>query len=301
MFPIFLSSFAFATGLMMPEVDPYKIIQNDQKKQNKNSETSTSKDHSNSSSNTDKAKTNQPSFITCESSKEFQNSYEDLRKHELLDLPERDNIYIAYEVSKGCDGAHERFKTVLSLLLKSGVDKKKCLEIALHFAKKTDEQTEAFLLVFKGTFLEKYMDLDFKSALATSLNLALNTKGNARHAAQDFREILDYCLATKNTGLPYKTCAPYTLELTKHSHLYESDGMKKSFHALVTFFSEQKETDYTLTRALKLSAKVLRKGPKAVESFYEQFRYSVSDKMRLPAKAAIELSVKVAENSLIEE
>jgi len=293
-FLFFISTSAHA-GLMVPEVDPYKIIQNDQKKKESSYQPSAKGEKI-------KAKTNpEPSYITCNSSKEFQAAYENLKKQELLGFSERSIVHIAYEVSKGCGGANERFQKILEILLKSGVDKRKSVEIALHFAQKTSEQTEAFLLVFKGTFLESYMDLDFKSALATSLNLALNVKGNPHYAAQDFREVLDFCLSHKGSGLPYKTCAPYALELTKYSHLYENGGMKKSFQDLSKFFAEQKEIDYSLARSLKLAARVLKKGPKSVESFYEQFQYSVSDKMRLPANAALELSVKVAENSLIEE
>ena len=48
-------------------------------------------------------------------------------------------------------------KNFLNLLLKSGVDKRKSVEIAIHFAHRSDAQTTAFLLVFKGTFLEKYI------------------------------------------------------------------------------------------------------------------------------------------------
>lgn len=292
---IFSSAWVHASGLMMTEVDPYKVLQEDQKKNEKR------KSSEINSKEVGKIKvTEETDYSACSSSKEFQLTYEELKKEELLSLSERDNIFISYEVSKACDGAAHRFKKILQILIQSGVDKKKSIEIALHFAKKTDQKVEAFILVFRGTFLERYMDLDFKGALATSLNLALNVKGNPQNAAQDFREILDYCISNKGSGLPYKTCTPYALELSQYSHLYPS-GMKKSFQELMTFFTQQKEIDYTLSRSLKLSAKVLRKGPKSVESFYEQFKYSVSDKMRLPTKAALELSVKVAENSYIEE
>lgn len=273
-------------GLMIPEVDPYRLLDADQKKQELKIE--------------NKKIAGEIQYLTCTSAKEFQLTYEELKKQDLVSLSERDQIYVAYEVSKGCVGAHLRFQKIFTILVKSGVDKKKSIQIALHFALKTPEQTEAFLLVFKGSFLEKYMDLDFKSALATSLNLALNIKGNPQNAAEDFREILDYCLTHKTTGLPYKVCAPYTLQLAKYSHHYPS-GMKKSFTELMVFFAEQKEIEYSMAKSLKLSAKLLRKGPQAVENFYEQFRYAVSEKMRLPAKAAIELAVKVAENSLREE
>jgi hypothetical protein len=291
-------SFSAWAGLGVAEIDPYAPLEKDKKKD----AAETAKDGAKNGKNSiddkiSELKKNEPSLdipFFCSTAAEFQKTYEDFRYKQIIELPETDIIKLSYEVSKGCNGANERFHKVLSLLLKMGVDKRKAVEVAMHFSKKADAHAEAFILVMKGTFLEKYMDLDFKVALNTSLNLALTAKGDAAVVARDFRAILDYCLANEESGLPFKVCAPYTFELAKYTYLYGNEGLKTSFKRLTDFFREQKEHDYSLANILKLTAKVLSQGPQGVENFENQYRFGVSEKMRLPQKAAIELAVKIS-------
>jgi hypothetical protein len=82
------------------------------------------------------------------------------------------------------------------------------------------------------------------------------------------------------------------------TYLYGNDGLKNSFVRLNEFFRQQKEHDYNLPQSLKLTAKILKQGPQGVENFENQYRYAVSEKMHLQQKAAIDLALKVSENTL---
>ncbi len=285
-------------GLSIKEEDPYVVFERDRKKDQKKTQELTRNDVSEARQQKKKEAKLEELPPSCDTAKEFRQTHGELISHQLLDFPDRDVVKIAYEVTKGCDGAAERFKTILNLLIASGVDKKKSVEFGLHFSKRSDEQTTAFVLIFKGTFLEKYYDLDFKTALATSFKLALEARGNPEVLARDFRSILDFCVEHKGTDLPFKICAPYALELSMHSYLYDTKGLADSFKSLMEFFSLQKEADYTIAIHLKFAGRILRHGPKAVKNFEEQYAYGVSDAMKLNQKIALELAVKVAENTI---
>lgn len=235
---------------------------------------------------------------SCESAREFQQSFEFLQKQNFVTLPDKVNMMIAYRVSEGCTGAADRFALIFNLLIPSGVDKRKAIEIALHFSRKTDDQASAFNLLFKGTFLEKYWDLDFKSALATSLKVALNARGNPAHVAQDFRQVMNYCLLQPGLEQPIKTCAPYALELAGSSYLWTEKGLGNDFEKLIDFFKSQKDLESNAQTKLKLASQILSQGPKALENFKSQYNYGMSAKMHLPQKTAFELALKVAQNSV---
>jgi hypothetical protein len=109
---------------------------------------------------------------------------------------------------------------------------------------------------------------------------------------------LDFCIESKGTDLPFKTCAPYALELCQQSYLFGSSGLTSSFKKMMSFFAGQKEADYSIALSLKFAAKVLRHGPKAVSNFEDQYNFAISQAMKLPQKVAIELAMRVAENTL---
>ncbi len=286
-----------SAGLMIQEVDPYAVLEQDKKKEDDAPKTRTRDEISKARLEKEKKILEEKLPPTCDTAQEFKATYEELISHQLLDFPDRDVVRIAYEVTKGCDGAAERFHVILNLLLNTGVDKRKAVEFALHYARRTDQQTSAFVLIFKGTFLEKYYDMDFKTALATSFKLSLEARGNPEALAKDFRGILDFCVSHKGTDLPFKICAPYALELAMASYLYGDAGLMSSFQKLIDFFMQQKEQDYSIGVQLKFAGRILRHGPKAVENFQTQYAYGISESMKLTQKTSIELAVRVAENS----
>ena len=234
---------------------------------------------------------------SCQAAKEFQQGFEDCLTQKLISLPDLICMKIATHISKGCDGSANRYKKIFQLLLPAGVDKKKTIEIALHFASKNDNQTDAFVKLFKGTFLAKYWDLDFRSSLATSLQVALHSRGNADRVATDFQEVMNTCLKQNNLQLTVKTCAPYALDLAKASYLWPQ-GLAEDFKKTLQFLEEQKELTTDLPTRLKMISQVLSQGPKALENFKSQYNYAISASMKLPAKTALELAFKVALNSL---
>ena len=234
----------------------------------------------------------------CQAAQEYQSAFEYLQNQKLLILPDMINVKLAFRVSEGCNGAAARFKKIVNLLIPAGVDRKKTLLLALHFARRNETQANAFVLMFKGTFLDRYWDLDFKSSLATSFQVAFNARGNPEAVATDFRQVMDYCLTQKTINQPIKTCAPYALDLAQSSYLWKDGGLSSDFKEMMDFLQTQKELDPSAVFHLKMAAQILSQGPLGVKNFKSQYTYALSPKMGLPQKAAFELALKVSQNSL---
>ena len=113
-----LISFESRAGLMIAEEDPYEVIERDRAKDQGKFEPKT-RDQSSIAhqEQIERIKNDElPPF--CDTAKEFQITHQELIHNELIDFPDHEVVRISYEVTKGCDGAAERFKKLFEPFIK---------------------------------------------------------------------------------------------------------------------------------------------------------------------------------------
>lgn len=84
----------------------------------------------------------------CHSTQEYIQALEFLRSHGTAGMRDEVARGLADQVSRGCDGAAERFRQTYLMLAKMGVNHIKALEIAMEFSQLSSEVQENFLKFF---------------------------------------------------------------------------------------------------------------------------------------------------------
>lgn len=181
---------------------------------------------------------------------------------------------LAGEVSKGCDGAAQRFVKTFLFLKKSGVDITRSLEYGIEFSRTDDETVENFFELFKRTYLGEYFDLDYTSALRISFDLSKLYKGNRTRAREDFLEISRFCLQKNGLNLPMTQCLELSVRLSRLSQYYP-DGIKGDFFKLYRMLREDRRFGVSIQIALRIINEVLPYGPMAVSNFMRSYEYAI--------------------------
>lgn len=239
-------------------------------------------------------------YIACKSADEFEQSVEYFRSEKTLELNDSQVVKWSLTIARGCTGALQRFKQIYELLNKSGVDLRKCVEMAASFSKKSDEQTKSFAGLFKTFFLENYFDLDFMTAFEVSEKLSQNP-AKSEYARKDFERLYKFCTDQNKLGLPFKNCAQYSLGLLKHYDLFP-EGIYPSFEVTYLFLTTQAGAVLSVKEALETTSEVLAAGPLAPENFKRAFNYSVSKKgLDTSMKQSMRIALEVAKASLKEK
>lgn len=221
-----------------------------------------------------------------------------MTNEEGLILNEAQAIREALLVSAGCDRASFRFQKVYNLLKKSGVDLRQTFLVALKFASQDDQMVENFVEIYKKIYLENYLNMDFATALKFSLALSNKYDGNSVKLREDFTNIVKFCSAEKEMALNVNTCARVALELTKYSKYYP-DGFFASFQKVYYFLRTHKRMGHGVAEALKVTTRVLSKGPKAPENFIKTIEYAlINSRLNLNPAQALGLGLAVSDQSL---
>lgn len=237
--------------------------------------------------------------IDCHSAEEFEKSVEYLRSEKTLGLNDKQVVTWSLVIAKGCSGASARFKNVFDLLMKSGVDYRKTVELASSFSKKTDEQTRSFAGLFKTFFLENYFDLDFMTAYELSLKLSENP-AKSEFARRDFEKLYKFCTGQDKLMLPFKSCAKYSLNLLKHYDLFP-EGIFPFFENTVNFLTTRTGAVLNIKEALEITEDILAHGPLAPETFKRSYNYAVNKKgLDTSAKQGMRIALEIAKISLKE-
>lgn len=237
--------------------------------------------------------------IDCHSAEEFEKSVEYLRSEKILGLNDKQIVTWSLVIAKGCSGATARFKNVFDLLMKTGVDFRKTVELASSFSKKTDEQTHSFAGLFKTFFLENYFDLDFMTAYELSLKLSENP-AKSEFARRDFEKLYKFCTGQDKLMLPFKSCAKYSLNLLKHYELYP-EGIFPFFESTINFLTTRTGAVLNIKEALEITEDILAHGPLAPETFKRGYNYAVNKKgLDTSAKQGMRIALELAKISLKE-
>lgn len=105
---------------------------------------------------------------------------------------------ISDQVTKGCSGAAKRFIIVVDNLIRAQLDSASAVKVGLEFVQGNNDQTEAFIEVFKLAFLSKYLDLNIFNSIQLARDLSINFEGNPKVVKRDFSEITKYCIFEPN-------------------------------------------------------------------------------------------------------
>lgn len=239
-------------------------------------------------------------YIACKSADEFKKAVDYFRGEKALDLNDKQVVKWSITIAKGCDGAVERFKKVFDVLNKSGVDLRKCVEMASEFSLLSTEQTESFAGLFKTFFLENYFDLDFMTAFNLSKKLSENPS-RAPFARSDFEKLYKFCTDQDKLGLPFKNCAEYSIGLLKNYDLYP-EGLYPFFEKIYLFLSTEAGAVLSVKESLQMAEEVLQYGPLAPENFKNAYQYSISKKgLNASIKQGMRISLEIAKSSLKEK
>jgi hypothetical protein len=153
--------------------------------------------------------------VDCGAVKEFVTLHSYLLKDPDDRVKESDALEIARKVASGCSGAAQRFIRVSRTLAIAGVNAKNRHEIAMDFASRDAETTEAFVAVFRMASAEDVLDLDLDSALRLARSLSIEFKGDPTKALRDFERILKWCSDATRSGLSRKDCGGFSVGIAR--------------------------------------------------------------------------------------
>lgn len=235
----------------------------------------------------------------CNSTDEYIKTLKFLRSTKEIILPERTSRLTAERVSKGCDGAAERFEKILLLMKASGLSDPKSLEIALKFAGYSRDVQKNFSEIFSRAFLSEFFDYDYALAVGLALELSRDYKGEPAQVRDDFIYLAQLCKDSKTLDLASKPCAEYAVKVAKLSQIYP-EGIRGPFAEFYKKMREDRDFGFDVRTALEITYKVLRNGPRAPDNFMKAYAYAMKeDGLALPRMQALEFAVKMANRSFI--
>lgn len=213
----------------------------------------------------------------CASAEEFSATHDFLKSQELAEVGGQEMRKIASEVSRHCTGASEKFRVVFEVLMKSGVSVQVSTQMGLKYAAREIAEANVFVEAFKHLYLEKFLDVDFKTSTRVAEELAESWHGSEGRVGKDFTEMVKFCLDPKSLNLSQKECFELSLKVAQLSR-YFPEGSHEPFQKLYTELRENKKFGLPVRSALEISLQVLAEGPKGPKNFIDAYDYAISDK-----------------------
>lgn len=234
----------------------------------------------------------------CNSADEFKSAYKFLVKQSALDFTEPQAVKGALQIAKNCTGAYERFSQVFRVMDKSGVDIRKTFEVALEYSSYNTERAKNFYVLFQKLFLENYLDLDFTTAYKITHELSKDYKGDPIKLRDDFVKIVNFCTNEKEFALGKNLCLELARNLTKYTELFPN-GVFNDFKSFVTYVQGNKTLGFNLRETLKLSVRVMSRGPKGARNFKKTIDFALdsTENLKLPELQAFQLALIVSDMS----
>lgn len=231
----------------------------------------------------------------CESTKEYITAIEFLRDKSEMAAPEAEAQKMAFEVSRGCTGAANRFIRIAKLLVRSHFTPKNAIESANKFVLKTDLEADAFVEVFLQAFAKENLDMDVMSSAEIAHSLSNEFLGDAKIASSDFKSISLYCIENKDI-LKYNKfdCGMLAQKISKKGQ-NSGQSLSKSFENLYEFLISQRGPRLNIESAIKITEEVLAVSGKAAENYIQGYKYAISrDGLKLTSPNALEFAMKMA-------
>jgi hypothetical protein len=231
----------------------------------------------------------------CHSTEEYVKTLKFLRETKDFGFREDSSRKIADEVSKGCDGAAERFSQILLLLKTIGLSERKSLEMALEFAMSPPDVQLNFVEIFTKTFLAEFFDYEYSRAMKIALELSRDFKGNPAIARKDFIELVSFCKNSDKLDLPMVFCAEYAVKVARLG-AYFKDGVAQPFLEFFVVLRDKKELSLDVKTALEVAYETMKHGPLSNQNFLMAFDFASLD-FGYDKRKAIEFSIGLAARS----
>jgi len=237
----------------------------------------------------------------CLSSREYITAVNFLRKSKEFKLDEKQVRSIADKVSMGCSGASKRFIMITNLLVKSTLDSKSALEVAIKFASKTEPELRTFIYIFKRSYLKNFLDLDIRTSVNIALKLSDKFDGDQKNSQETFNEILRLCQSKNGLDMPNKKCAELAANVAKRGEKFKYSVGKKFVH-LFNYLVKTNGPNLPSFEAVKIAEELIAFGPMVYKNFYHGYRFAISKKgLNLTRNQSIEFAKKMARRSVKEE
>lgn len=234
----------------------------------------------------------------CLSSREYITAVNFLRKSKEFKLDEKQIRSIADQVSMGCSEASKRFIMITNLLVKSSLDSKSALEIAIKFASKTEEEVRTFIYIFKRSYLKNFLDLDIRTSVNVAMTLSDKFDGDQKNSQETFNEILRLCRSRNGLDMPNKKCAELAANVAKKGEKFKESVGKKFVH-LFEYLIQTSGPNLPSFEAVKIAEELIAYGPMAYKNFYHGYKFALSKKgLNLSRNQSIEFGKKMAKRSL---
>jgi hypothetical protein len=235
-------------------------------------------------------------IYNCETTREYITSYMFLQGKE-VQLDSKQAHDLAQKVAQGCTDAAKRFIEVVNLLTKASLPHGYCFEVGLLFAHSSDEATEAFVSIFKSSYLSEYLDLDLYTSIETAKELALTPLPLSIYTrlASDFPSFVKFCLKQEGLAETRPYCAKLAMEVLKNS--YDIDlSPARSYEELIEFLRDDKEGPQLVTaEAKKIANELIKVSPYATANFRSAFAFATNKQfLNLGREDAVNFASRLA-------
>ena len=230
----------------------------------------------------------------CLTTREFITTMEFLRSDDHFKMKDVEAQDTSFAVSAGCTGSAKRFIRIAKTLSMAGANRKSATDVALPFAKLTDEQTDAFVSAFKLSIAEDALDLDFQNSAKIALSISKDYSGDLKFARKDFEKIVELCTDTGRFAIPRKDCGPFAARIARSGAKWEK-GAAEPFLETLEFLTSEKGPTLSGFQAVEWSEKITAQGPSSKENFKQAYQYAISSSgLKLNRSEAVEFAVKMA-------
>ncbi len=235
----------------------------------------------------------------CQSAREYVTTLNYLRDEDnQFKVKESDAQKVALFVSKGCNHASVRFIKIVKLLTYVGIDSATAINTGKEFVGETDDKTNTFITIFKGSFLKNYLDMDLLNAKKIALTLSIGLKKNPQIVQKDFMTISRFCAESSSLDLPKAKCGEYAIKIIKAADQYEG-SIGDALIGLFNFMTKEGRGPKLPTyKALELAESILKYGPIAKSNFEIGYLYAISSKgLKISRGDAIKFGLEMAKLS----
>lgn len=230
---------------------------------------------------------------SCTTAREYITTLEFLRDRKELALAEADARKAALEASKGCTGAAQRLIKVSLVLSQAGLGASDAIKRGLSYAKRTDQEAETFVTIFRRAFSRDAMDLDLRSSIKMAEDLSREFEGDTLAVRDDFERLLDFCSGSEQLGLPKPQCGAFAARLAKQGQKW-SGGISVPYIQAFEFATSKKGPSLTTAKAIEIANKLAIAGPGSAENFIAAYKYAVAPKgLALAENAALKFALKI--------
>ena len=237
-------------------------------------------------------------IIQCDSTKEYVTTLTFLRKSTNFQVEETAARQLAFEVSKGCSGAAQRFINITSLLTKASIDTASSIKIAKEIALKSNKINQVFIKIFRRGYRSNDFDLSANDSLKLAYHLAIEYAGDIDISMKNFDVFSTFCLSYEGLDLSKLKCANMIKRLVKVGEKFE-DPIAKPYINLYEFLVSKDGSSLPLYRALDYAEQSIKFGPKSVENFKDAFKFAMHKKgLDMGQEKAIKFALSMAKNTL---